>query len=210
MYYSYLILLSTLAPRHNWAPRNTKTWRRNFDWWTVWFNNFSLLVKNRTEWKELTNGTLALLLLYQLLVKYIHTDQSQEDWFMIYYFIVFIPKVSLNYLISVRIMQWLVKAQNVAGTWQKSLRQTTIKIDNNFKMAFFSDVAPCGRSLRTFQRQLLYPSSGRWIRRARLIIRPYDGGSMHLWNVVQDYTALQVRRQSSSYTPSWEPQISSR
>jgi hypothetical protein len=38
-----------------------------------------------------------------------------------------------------------------------------------------------------------------------------DGGSKHLWNVsklLPDYTAQQPRRQSCSYSPLWEPQIS--
>jgi hypothetical protein len=40
--------------------------------------------------------------------------------------------------------------------------------------------------------------------------RPDDGGSKDLWNVgklLPDYTALQPRRQPSSYSPPWEPQI---
>jgi hypothetical protein len=40
--------------------------------------------------------------------------------------------------------------------------------------------------------------------------RPDDGGSKHLWNVgklLSDYTVLQPRRQPSSYSPPWEPQI---
>jgi hypothetical protein len=40
--------------------------------------------------------------------------------------------------------------------------------------------------------------------------RPDDAGSKYLWNVgelVLDYTALQPRRQPSSYSPPWEPQI---
>jgi hypothetical protein len=52
-----------------------------------------------------------------------------------------------------------------------------------------------GRSLLTFQRCLLPPSSGRW----------------HIWNVgkqLPDYTAQQPRTQPSSYSPPWEPQIS--
>jgi hypothetical protein len=39
---------------------------------------------------------------------------------------------------------------------------------------------------------------------------PDDGGSKDLWNVgklLPDYTALQSRRQPSSYSPPWEPQI---
>jgi hypothetical protein len=37
-----------------------------------------------------------------------------------------------------------------------------------------------------------------------------DGGSKDLWNfgkLLPDYTALQPRRQPSSYSPPWEPQI---
>jgi hypothetical protein len=48
------------------------------------------------------------------------------------------------------------------------------------------------------------------IRRARLTHRPDDGGSKVLWNVgklLPDYTALQPRRQPSSYSPPSEPQI---
>jgi hypothetical protein len=40
--------------------------------------------------------------------------------------------------------------------------------------------------------------------------RPDDGGSKYLWKVcklLQDYTVLQPRRQPSSYSPPWEPQI---
>jgi hypothetical protein len=39
---------------------------------------------------------------------------------------------------------------------------------------------------------------------------PDDGGSKDLWNVgklLPDYRALQPRRQPSSYSPPWEPQI---
>jgi hypothetical protein len=39
---------------------------------------------------------------------------------------------------------------------------------------------------------------------------PDDGGSKYLWNIskhLPDYTALQPRRQPSSYSPLWEPQI---
>jgi hypothetical protein len=49
-------------------------------------------------------------------------------------------------------------------------------------------------------RRLLSPSSG----------RPDGGGSKDLWNVgklLPDYTVLQPRRQQSSYSPPWEPQI---
>jgi hypothetical protein len=40
--------------------------------------------------------------------------------------------------------------------------------------------------------------------------RPDDGGSKDLWNVsklLPDYTALQPKRQPSSYSPPWEPLI---
>jgi hypothetical protein len=40
--------------------------------------------------------------------------------------------------------------------------------------------------------------------------RPDDGGSKDLWNdgrLLPDCTALQHRRQPSSYSPPWEPQI---
>jgi hypothetical protein len=40
--------------------------------------------------------------------------------------------------------------------------------------------------------------------------RPDDGGSKYLWDVgkrLPDYMALQPRRQQSSYSQSWEPQI---
>jgi hypothetical protein len=40
--------------------------------------------------------------------------------------------------------------------------------------------------------------------------RPDDGGSKNIWNVgklLPDYTALQPRRQPSSYSPPWESQI---
>jgi hypothetical protein len=41
--------------------------------------------------------------------------------------------------------------------------------------------------------------------------RPNDEGSKYLWNVgklLPDYTAQQPRRQTSSYSPPWEPEIS--
>jgi hypothetical protein len=56
---------------------------------------------------------------------------------------------------------------------------------------------------------VLPPSSGRWVL-LMITHRPDDGGSTDLWNVgklLPDYTALQPRRQPSSYSPSWEPQI---
>jgi hypothetical protein len=43
-----------------------------------------------------------------------------------------------------------------------------------------------------------------------LAMSPDDGGSKDLWNVgkfLPDYTVLQTRRQPSSYSPPWEPQI---
>jgi hypothetical protein len=60
-----------------------------------------------------------------------------------------------------------------------------------------------GRSSPTFQRCLLTPSSGSH--------RPDVGGSKHLWNVgklLPDYMAQQPRRQPSSYSPPWQPEIS--
>jgi hypothetical protein len=42
------------------------------------------------------------------------------------------------------------------------------------------------------------------------LVRPDDGDSKDLWNVgkfLPDYTVLQPRRQPSSYSPPWEPQI---
>jgi hypothetical protein len=58
-------------------------------------------------------------------------------------------------------------------------------------------------SLSTFQSSVLPPSSGRWW-------WPDDGGSTDLWNVgklIAVYMALHPRRQPSSYSPPWEPQI---
>jgi hypothetical protein len=49
------------------------------------------------------------------------------------------------------------------------------------------------------------------ISRARLTHRPHDGGRKHLWNVgkrLPDYTTQHPRRQPSSYSPSWGPEIS--
>jgi hypothetical protein len=54
-----------------------------------------------------------------------------------------------------------------------------------------------------FQRCLLPPSSG----------FTDNGGHKHLWNAgksLPDYTAQQLRRQPSSYTQPWEPEISQR
>jgi hypothetical protein len=42
-------------------------------------------------------------------------------------------------------------------------------------------------------------------------VRPDDGGSEHLWNFgkfLPNYTAQHPRRQSSSYSPPWEPEVS--
>jgi hypothetical protein len=42
----------------------------------------------------------------------------------------------------------------------------------------------------------------------RVMSRPDDGGSNHLWNVGKlDYTAQQPRGQPSSYSPPWKPEI---
>jgi hypothetical protein len=69
-----------------------------------------------------------------------------------------------------------------------------------------------GASLPAFQKSLLPPSSGRfWCwRQYRPLNRPDDGGSTDLWNVgklIPVYTALQPRRQPSSYSPPWEPHV---
>jgi hypothetical protein len=87
----------------------------------------------------------------------------------------------------------------------------------------FWDVAPCSLVEPTFQRCLLPPSSGRWVNCTRgtglryrnrldkvLPHRTDDESSKNLSNVgklLPDYTALQPRRQPSSYSPPWEPQI---
>jgi hypothetical protein len=80
--------------------------------------------------------------------------------------------------------------------------QNSMLIETNMlmKMAVFWVVAPCSlvevhqrfRSLRCLHHQ------------------GDDGGSKDLWNVgklLPDYMALQHRRQPSSYSPPWEPQI---
>jgi hypothetical protein len=44
-----------------------------------------------------------------------------------------------------------------------------------------------------------------------LVDRPDDGGSKYLWNAdkrLPDYTAQQPRKQPSTYSPPWEPEIS--
>jgi hypothetical protein len=51
----------------------------------------------------------------------------------------------------------------------------------------------------------------RRFRGACCLHRPVDGGSKYLWNVgnlLPDYTAQQPRKQLSSYSPPWEPEIS--
>jgi hypothetical protein len=61
-------------------------------------------------------------------------------------------------------------------------------------MAVFWDVAPC---------RLVY-SNGQWAH------CPDDGSNTDLWNVgklIPVYMVLQPRRQPSSYSPLWEPQI---
>jgi hypothetical protein len=48
------------------------------------------------------------------------------------------------------------------------------------------------------------------IPRAQIPHLPHDGGSKDLWDIgklLPDYMALQPRRQPSSYSPQWEPQI---
>jgi hypothetical protein len=60
-------------------------------------------------------------------------------------------------------------------------------------------------SLPTFQRSVLPPPSGWWD-----IHHPNDGGSTDLWNVsklIPVYTALKPRRQPSSQSLLWEPQV---
>jgi hypothetical protein len=69
---------------------------------------------------------------------------------------------------------------------------------NSLKMAVFQVVAPC--SLVEVYASIIRAMSH----------RPDDGGGKDLWNVgklLPDYTALQPRRQQSSYSPPWEPQI---
>jgi hypothetical protein len=77
-------------------------------------------------------------------------------------------------------------------------------------MAVFSFVASCSL-VEVYRRCRGAPSSGRRVSCTLLTRRPDDGGSKHLWNVgklLPDYTAQQPRRQPSSYSPPWEPQIS--
>jgi hypothetical protein len=67
------------------------------------------------------------------------------------------------------------------------------------KLTAFWDVAPCNlvEVCRRFRDRCC-------------LHRPDDGGSKYLWNVdklLPDYTVLQPRRQQSSYSPPWEPQI---
>jgi hypothetical protein len=67
------------------------------------------------------------------------------------------------------------------------------------KMAVFWVVAPCS----------LVEAEQRFKGTCCLHHQGYDGGSKDLWNVgklLPDYTALQPRRQPSSYSPPWEPQ----
>jgi hypothetical protein len=69
------------------------------------------------------------------------------------------------------------------------------------KMAVFSVVVPCSvvEVYQRFRGPCCLHQQG-----------DNDGGSKDLWNVgklLRDYTALQPRRQQSSYSPPWEPQI---
>jgi hypothetical protein len=73
----------------------------------------------------------------------------------------------------------------------------TLPTSTFLKMAVFWVVAP--RSLVEVYRRSLLPSSS-----------PWWWVSKDLWNVgrlLPDCTALQTRRQPSSYSPPWEPQI---
>jgi hypothetical protein len=68
-------------------------------------------------------------------------------------------------------------------------------------------VASCGRYFCLGYRVLMAASMKMAVFCAN---RPNVGGSKHLWNVgkiLPDYTALQFRRQQSSYSPMWEPEI---
>jgi hypothetical protein len=89
-------------------------------------------------------------------------------------------------------------------------RRPTYWIDLNMKMAIFWDIAPC--NLVKFYRRfrgaccLHHKSDELWV----MTCRPDDEGSKHLWNVgklLPDYTAQHPRRQPSSYSLPWEPQI---
>jgi hypothetical protein len=76
-------------------------------------------------------------------------------------------------------------AMDIWNSWYETL--------TFFKIAVFWVVAPCS---------LVEVSS--------MSHRPDDGGSKDPWNVgklLPDYTVLQPRRQQSSYSPPWEPQI---
>jgi hypothetical protein len=71
------------------------------------------------------------------------------------------------------------------------------------KMIVFWDVAPCSLVDIDWRFRGVYCLHHRY--------RPGDGGSKHLWNVGQflrDCTAQNTRRQSSLYSPPWEPEIS--
>jgi hypothetical protein len=72
------------------------------------------------------------------------------------------------------------------------------------KMAVFWVVSPC--SLVEVYRRFI----GAYCLHHQDDDYPYDGGRNHLWNVrkfLSDYTAQPIR-QSSSYSPPWEPEIS--
>jgi hypothetical protein len=80
------------------------------------------------------------------------------------------------------------------------------------KMTVFWVVAPCSL-VEVYQRTHRPDDGGSkdlWNVGKLLTHRPDDGGSKDLWNVgklLPDYTVLQPRRQSSSYSLPWEPQI---
>jgi hypothetical protein len=79
------------------------------------------------------------------------------------------------------------------------LRTQCFSTDNCTSTAVFWVVAPCSL-VEVYQR----------FRGPCCTHRPDDGGSKDFWNVgklLPDYSALQPRRQPSSYLPPWEPQI---
>jgi hypothetical protein len=87
--------------------------------------------------------------------------------------------------------------------WCKSQDTLEMKTHINRMMAVFWVVAPCSL-VEVYRRFRLFAAS---------IIRAIalDGGSKHIWNVgklLPDYTEQQPRRQPSSYSPPWEPEIS--
>jgi hypothetical protein len=79
------------------------------------------------------------------------------------------------------------------------------KVTINMKMAVFWVVSPC--ILVEIYQRFRGPCC---LHHQGDETRPDDGSSKVLWNVgkfLPDYTALQPRRQPSSYQPPWEPQV---